>query len=65
MKIIKTILLDEVVIKNNDFHLFERLIKDACGLKIKVIRLLPTELPVQKAMIHQDVMMRFKKSVIF
>ena len=48
-KIIKTILLDEVVIKNNDFHLFERLIKDACGLKIKVIRLLPTELPVQKA----------------
>ena len=28
-KIIKTILLDEVVIKNNDFHLFERLIKDA------------------------------------
>ena len=48
-KIIKTILLDESVIKNNDFHLFERLIKDACGLRIKVIRLLPTELPVQKA----------------
>ena len=25
------------------------MIKDACGLRIKVIRLLPTELPVQKA----------------
>lgn len=46
-RVFKSVICDEKVRKNKDFHLLERLISECLEKEVKVLNIIPSELPVQ------------------